>query len=532
MKNICIILFLGLVFYSCSDPYKDTIYKAYDELPLATYLKSRPQNFSMWSSVIERAGLFNTLNLQTSNNNTYTCFVPDNDAVLNYLQSKGLSNVEGLSVEEAGILVKYHSLRGVAYTQSMFTSGVISYPTITDDNLSLEFRNGGLNAIYLNNIARLVEINDTVTNGVIHVIDKVLIPITETVSEKLENGRYTIFNQAIIATGYKDSLKIISKEILDSYGDPIIKKFKYTVFAVSDSVFNLKGINTLKDLTDTLKVSATDYTSTSNGLNKYVAYHILGQTKSYSDLSDFPSGTTSMNINAISSDLIALSEIYGTLFINYNSIASKGILFVKTDNNCKNGVIHEVNDYMPVTIPPRTKVIWDLADYPDMASVCAHYQSASLTSTYNLEITDGLVSGYKWKSVPETRTGAVNYRNSKKSGETVGFSANNHDQLRLSLGASGWIELASPKLLAGKYSVKLTYISPVSTTNTSIMLCSMDGIQLGNQLVTSNITTEQLKTSPLLTSFEFTETKQHVLRIISIDGNTLALDYITFEPVN
>jgi len=359
-----------------------------------------------------------------------------------------------------------------------------------------------------------------------------LTPITETVSDKLSNDKFSIFNQTAAATGYQDSLKQISKNILDGYGNTVEKKFKYTVFAVSDSVYKSKNISSFNDLLTSLGVSTNDYTSSSNPLNKYMAYHILGQTRSYSDLSAFPSGTSSMNISAISNDLINLRNVFGTLYINYDSVAHQGVAFVKTDNNCKNGVIHEVSDIMPIKTPPLVKVLWDLTDYPDLAAVCKSYQSSSLSSAYQLEITNGLVSCYNWKCIPETRMGAIYYRNSAKSGETVGFSLNKHDQLRLSLGISGWIEMKSPVLIQGKYKISITYDSPSAKTNTGIMLCSMDGVQLGNQVVVSNTSAEAAKTAVLSSSYQFTETKQHVLRIISIDGNLLQLDCVTFEPVN
>jgi uncharacterized surface protein with fasciclin (FAS1) repeats len=112
MKNICLIFFLGLVMFSCQDPYENNLYKAYEELPVATYLKSKPEEFSMWVEVIERAGLFNTLNLNT----TYTCFVPSNDAVREYLNNRNLTSVSELSAEEAAVLVKYHTIISVSFT--------------------------------------------------------------------------------------------------------------------------------------------------------------------------------------------------------------------------------------------------------------------------------------------------------------------------------------------------------------------------------------------------------------------------------
>ena len=75
-------------------------------------------------------------------------------------------------------------------------------------------------------------------------------------------------------------------------------------------------------------------------------------------------------------------------------------------------------------------------------------------------------------------------------------------------------------------------ISGRFTENTGIMQLSIDGQQLGGQIVISNPTTDQLKTVQLVSSFEFAETTSHTLRIVGIDGKLLTLDYILFEPVN
>ena len=55
---------------------------------------------------------------------------------------------------------------------------------------------------------------------------------------------------------------------------PITLKRNYTVVAVSDDVYRQEGINSLQDLVAKLE-AGNDYTSPSNALYQYVAYHIL-----------------------------------------------------------------------------------------------------------------------------------------------------------------------------------------------------------------------------------------------------------------
>jgi uncharacterized surface protein with fasciclin (FAS1) repeats len=217
MKNIYLIFIMLLWMFSCEDPYENTTYTAFEELPAATYLKSQPENYEMWTSLLEHAGLYNTLNLQT----IYTLFVPTNEAVERYLQKQNLEAVTDIPREEAAYLIRYHILEGVTFDQSQFVSGVINAPTETDDRLSIEFREGGLNAIYINGVSRIAQLDIKVTNGIIHSIEDVLIPVKETILQKLQAERYSIFHEALVATGYDEILNTIFTEDVDDQGNLI-----------------------------------------------------------------------------------------------------------------------------------------------------------------------------------------------------------------------------------------------------------------------------------------------------------------------
>lgn len=528
MRNIYLVFFLAIGLFSCNDPYENTTFTAYEDLPAAAYLKSHPDDFSAWVSLLEYAQLYNTLNLQT----TYTLFVPNNAAVERYLQQNNLKAITDMTVEEAAYLAKYHILAGVAFDQSQFVNGVINKSTVTDDRLSIVFEEGGLNAIYINGKARIATLDIKVTNGVIHAIDDVLIPEKETIAQKLQKERYAIFYEAVVATGYEEMLNTIMTESTNEEGYLIEKRHYYTAFAVPDSVYALENITDLAGLKDRLGVTATDYTDPENGLNLYVAYHLLSQLKAYDDLATFPEGQITMNINTLApNQLISLTDVSGKLLINYAEGVSEGIDFIKANINTKNGVIHEINDWMPLFTPSRVTVLWDLADYADLAAVVKNYQSASLSSTYTQTLTRGEVSSYVWKSMPEDKPNVITYRNNR-SNDGVWYQTHNYDHIRLELGPSGWVEMSTPVLIKGKYKVTLQYVSGRNVSNSGIMQLSLDGQQLGGQITVSNPNSDQIRTAVLSNAFEFTETTTHTLRIVGIDGKLLTLDYILFEPVN
>ena len=53
MKNIYLIFFMLLWMFSCNDPYENTTYTAFEELPAATFLSSQPENYEMWTALLD-----------------------------------------------------------------------------------------------------------------------------------------------------------------------------------------------------------------------------------------------------------------------------------------------------------------------------------------------------------------------------------------------------------------------------------------------------------------------------------------------
>lgn len=319
-KNYIIYL-LGMVMAlaSCTDPYEETTFTAYEELPISLLLESEPEKFSMWVELMRHADMYNTLNLKS----TYTVFAPTNEGVERYLDANGWSSVTDIPKEDASYLVKYHTINLVKIGQSQFENGVINDRNATDDNLSIEFREGGLNAIYLNGESRIVELDIEATNGIIHGLEDVLVPVRATIMDRLGEERFSIFREAVEATGRAEMLNTIVEEETDISGNPLEYRIRMTAFAVSDEVFSQAGITSLADLIAKLEVEDNDYTSEESGLRKYVDYHLLSQVRSFADLGKFPEGETSMNINTLATnELINIADRSGSLVMNYDTASA------------------------------------------------------------------------------------------------------------------------------------------------------------------------------------------------------------------
>ena len=62
MRKIIAIIAGLLLLGSCDDPYKDQVFRAYDEQPVGEWLAGQPE-FSMWVAMLRKVNLYNAMNL-------------------------------------------------------------------------------------------------------------------------------------------------------------------------------------------------------------------------------------------------------------------------------------------------------------------------------------------------------------------------------------------------------------------------------------------------------------------------------------
>jgi uncharacterized surface protein with fasciclin (FAS1) repeats len=524
-KYILILSVLSLLITACVDPYENNSVLLQDEsaLPAATYMDQTDSlGVSQWVELLKYTDLYNAFNLAAD----YTCFVPSNEAMQAYLASKGVSKVTDLDKDNAKILVKYHTIKGALYSAVSFEEGVMSDTTATGDYLSTSFlENGG--AIQIN-LEATVKKTIHANNAYIHIINAVLTPVTETLWEKIQNGKYTIFSQALDNAGLKDKLNTVSELI-----NFIQYRYHFTMFAVSDSVYHSSGIDSFAALTSALN-AGSDYTSPTNALNMYVNYHLLNQQISYSSLAYFAITDTkrSKNYNTMASNqLLNVSEINKVLYLNYNTTTKTGIKLLALNRNCKNGVMHVVDGIMPVVSPKPTTIQWELTDYSVLASTLPKYRTAGLTTTYTYMLSSGIATCYEWLPVPESKPGLY-YMIANKN-DAVPYKALNYDYLCLNLGMYGWVEMTSPSIVAGTYKLTIEHYNQLAAEAQGKIWFIIDGQYFGNYVATSGAskTTNQfLKTQIGTGTITFTTTTTHKVRILAADNYVSYLDCLTFTP--
>lgn len=562
MKKINIIFSLFIIMaYSCSDPYENTTYQVYDVNPVSSYLETRSDDFSEWIKVLKYADLFNAVNQATE---SFTVFVPDNQAVKEFYTKKGVASIEELGLDYAKGLARYHIIADSIGLDKFILGGILEARTLSDDNLIVTFDEtsdeGGFNSIYINNEARVTELAVEVSNGYVYRLAGVLSPLVETVYDRInDSDEYTIFNEAIKRTKWDETLSIIYEEIRQPNGSTIEQKREFTLLAVSDASYKNDGILSINDLI--AKIDAeSDYENPENELNLYVAYHILEGNVSLFNFFDFK-GSERKKLWSTSADVVLEVSLQaeGKYYLNYNSDEFKAnFIESKSDVQARNGLVHQVNAYLPKweSIIPTT-VYFDFCDYPEVASYIKNYgtagqtyQKAHATTEYRTDVSGLSTYTYEVINKPATPTTSFNYVDYFTAKENSNWkNCYNQDQLILNLGYMGNVQMKTPVIIAGKYKVTLGFCyassmnfmrTATSGSNGGAMRFSFDGEKIADFAPYPSISANTLNvyTYVVYNELEFEKTGAHDFKIVVTDPAAgtnssfrILLDYLLFEPI-
>jgi len=133
------------------------------------------ERFSILVDAVSKAGLVEAL----SADGPYTVFAPTNDAFEMLFKDLGVKGVDDLTADQLKPILMYHVLSGKVMAADV-TSGKVK--TLNDNAwLMIDADKSG---VTLDNNSKVVIADVEGTNGVIHVIDRVLVPETKTTKSK------------------------------------------------------------------------------------------------------------------------------------------------------------------------------------------------------------------------------------------------------------------------------------------------------------------------------------------------------------
>ncbi|ADY54233.1 beta-Ig-H3/fasciclin [Pseudopedobacter saltans DSM 12145] len=465
-KTWCLLIIVMIIsILGCEK--QSLVYTTDNSVNITGYLDSDPGNFSEFRKILELTGTAGYLNAWGA----YTLFLPNNSAVEAYLKDVGKTSVEQVDIETWKNLVKFHLIEDTLST-SNFKDGKLPNLTMYGQYLITGAQNlNGVTKITVNRQANLVKGNVIAGNGVIHVIDRMLIPAKLSLAKMIEaDPKYSIFTQALKETSLYDSLNIL----------PVNNKNRwFTVIAETDSTLQAAGFPNYAALKARLSKTGNPK-SPADSLRKFVEFHILPEIKYLSDIVSAPSHATVAPAEVITSKLSGTKVLIND--DDFNGKHETGITLKRdgSDISATNGVLHTAAPYtaagvtssghLAIKVRVPLRIDWDVADFPELRALPAYFRRAKTTFA-------GPVNLSTIFTVGGARNTALYYEYSASEKAVYG------DYLNLPLGAPNRVEsftLTTPLLVRGKYKVWICYkyYKKSSSNKANVNQVSIDGVPM------------------------------------------------------
>ena len=326
---------LQVSFVSCSDdPGAENYYTSTSEYA-SDFLRNRDK-FSKFVKVVEQSNKMHLL----STYGQYTVFAPTNEAFDLYLAGRGWTMDSLLSHQaDCDTITLTHIIENAAYFTTDFSDGTYNQTnmlnrvlTISSDSDTLSVPGEVRLAMYINKSSRIIQADDSVDNGVVHTMDKVIGAQNFMLPDVIgQDSTATIYYEALVKTGMADSLQrfedftySVGSDSVDWTNDALVmstasefdnvaypknRLFKYTAFVVQDEVLKEKyGITDLEGLRakaaeiyDEMYPEDAQYyddlKDRRNSLNRFISYHLLNRIGTYYTLTcvDGPNSTLAVN---------------------------------------------------------------------------------------------------------------------------------------------------------------------------------------------------------------------------------------------
>jgi uncharacterized surface protein with fasciclin (FAS1) repeats len=486
-------LLLGaiFVFQCCSEDPVVWKVKNQEQL-IGEYITGNPDQFSEFAKLIVISGMESVLNVR----GPYTVFLPNDEAMFAYYKYKNVNGIEGFDETFRKNLVLNHVLPAEIPTGD-FGLGALREINGIGDYLVTEFE--GTNIIVAKN-SKVIKRDIRTANGYIHVVDKVLDPVTSDIYSVLSSDpSYKIFSEGLRITGLKDTLEIIEFP----YGMKSART-RFTVLAVSDTIYKKYGINNVDDLIKWCGASPDSLTNLENPFYRYIEYHCL---KGSYYLSELNSGLYPI----LSYDNNVFMTIDDDYKINFDSQTKTYTGFIISASNvpAKNGALHAVNDIMPVIEPKPATVLFETTDFFDIKQ--GDYYGEYYARWFKDE---NIFTKIHWQ------------------GEYLlyYFNGNNSCMNQDCLSMNGWwnISITFPKIMKGKYTVSIFQPNWLDVTN---CMAYIDGVstpyvykgQYGGTGGTGGL--------QVIGEVDFKTTAEHTITLKNIAAGMLFWDYVQFDPV-
>lgn len=480
-------LFTCFLFISCTQQPHEWVLKSTEQVA-GDYIANHPDQYSEFAKLVEITGLRSLLNIR----GPFTILLPTDSAMFAYYKLKNVNSLTDFSESDRSDLVRYHIVPA-DISISDIGLGALREPNALGDFLATEFQGSD---IYINKDSKIIDQNIRTANGYIHVINRVIDPITKDAYSLLaSNPAYSIFSEGLSLTGLKDTLQIIAFP----YGTKTART-RFTLLAVADTTYHRFGINDANGLIAWCGATSDNLTSKANPFYRYMEYHCLN--KSYF-LSEFKTAIYPI----LSRDNYLSMTIAEDYKINLDRKTSKYTRFILPESNipAKNGVVHTVQGLLPVADPEPAVIVCETTDYFD-------FQQEDCIGKYYKKWHDGQNSFEKIKFQGDYLL--YYYKPNQRP--------NLHDDC-ISMIGYWWVEITTPKIMKGRYAVSAGIWT--GSQDMPSFSAYVDGIKV------ADIDARPSGTKMEFGEVNYTTTEEHKIKLVCTNWGTLFWDTVIFTPI-
>ncbi|MGB0179251.1 MAG: fasciclin domain-containing protein [Flavobacteriales bacterium] len=265
------------------------------------------EDHTLLEAAVGAANLVDTLSAE----GPFTVFAPTDAAITALVEALEITAEDLLALPNLGEILQYHVVAGAAMSGDLSDGQEIE--TLLGENVTVTI-DMDMN-VFINN-AQVTVADIEAGNGVVHVIDAVLLPpapVTNTVVDVIVNSEdHTLLEAAVIAADLVDALSA---------------EGPFTVFAPTDSAITV--------LVEALEITAEDLLALPN-LGEILQYHVVAGAAMSGDLTDGQEIETLLGSNV-------------TVTINAEGVFINDAQVTVADIEADNGVVHVID---AVLLPP------------------------------------------------------------------------------------------------------------------------------------------------------------------------------------
>ena len=255
-------------------------------------------SFNTLVAAVKAAGLVDTL----KGDGPFTVLAPTDDAFKKLPAGTVETLLKPENLKKLQAILTYHVVPG-----SVMASDVVKLSTaktVMGENVSIKVENG---SVWING-AKVIKTDIKCKNGVIHVIDSVILPPekADIVDTAVSAGKFSTLVAAVKAAGLVETLK---------------GEGPFTVFAPTDEAFAKIPAATIKELLKPENKAK---------LASILTYHVVSGKVTAADVVKLKSAKT------VNGQTATIKVADGKVMID-------GATVIKTDIECKNGVVHVID---------------------------------------------------------------------------------------------------------------------------------------------------------------------------------------------